>query len=1152
MMLEEITKVDFSAINGFKGYRSFKPAFLYLKERKQLLKIDRWQDVMKILFFFAYKSTNGKFAIDRWINKSNLLGSGYLVNNEREKIFNAIGSKITEAVKFSGEPNPLYIATNLEFPYNNLRIIQGLLDATEPPSFELYVCPNNLNETDDSYDVFLKEQRKKRRKPIHSSYLLSSINREILNKEELLFLRIEREFHKCAFIGDITVNDEELAIIKNYVVSQIKKLSCGEGIENDIVFIYGLVLFAQRKYKDGIFWPVLGEIIGYKPAICIQTQILDVMKNTLTSAKKYYLENGTNKFQNLCMHSFVTTPAANDLFDYLFTFWKIDLQRNIDNLYGDDGKDIFDTLIEKIKQNKTGKPIDGLLVHTSLALLANPVGSKNRLRNYLKLIDRWFWDEDSLRKYHSDNRILSLMRNWALSPNSAFQRSFNSIGKRRLTKGERVHSKPILHCVVKEGKFYLSLQRQLLKEEPINDVTWTITTCNETHIVTPEIIKNGKLGYYSVESFIPISEKDIFHRISFSLSDGRCTYYEGSIKGNEVRAFDESGKSIDLENGFIQKGTYLILSSNGDVSIIGKNTNQTKTNSFSCCYTKLDDGDIVISPSGKAYLVGTNIKEGLIGERNKTIHVENEDGSYPIYTQSPSYLLRINKSNLRGSYLRYDGKNYRLSDIKFEKIHFDNEAMDSYAILFSLSQFELKDGLNRFLIGLPGNSKKEIDFFLLKNFVFSFENAPYIFATVGKLSFSKTPYIDTRVNCFEHSPNRETLSFSLDEKNTSNEDVVKDKLIKLSITCNNFKGDICFKIPALYWGYSENGITNFDRPQDISLKCMPENLYISNQFPDDIQEMDLEDSDIVIKPEQNKENDFIKLRIGYIKSENEIEKTKEKTLLSLRYGYKKTVPFMNILMRSVVKSKMIFGDFITNTIQGNVEIEGDGPYSATIYDTSDNPIAEDIPIENGHFECQFESLREFYKIQIFEIEENDFGFDGVATPLLKEPYLLRLIDITHLEGKTATITNIQKGIFKPITFKSSIVYTLKEFEKVDIASLLSGEIDITGVEDDIGLLDEKQSIAYVCRLFSNIFETERPVCNCMLIYPNKNEASHYFLLRQDISKYGVDYQEMILDFRKQILMPCEPMGLSTIEKLDFMQTLFLSDWHFHIHFHIHC
>ena len=118
---------------------------------------------------------------------------------------------------------------------------------------------------------------------------------------------------------------------------------------------------------------------------------------------------------------------------------------------------------------------------------------------------------------------------------------------------------------------------------------------------------------------------------------------------------------------------------------------------------------------------------------------------------------------------------------------------------------------------------------------------------------------------------------------------------------------------------------------------------------------------------------------------------------------------------------------------------------------------------------------------------------------------------------------------------------------MEINSLLSGEIDITGVEEDIGSLSEKQSIAYVCRLFSNICETERPVCNCMLIYPNKNEASHYFLLRQDISEYGIDYQEMILDFRKQILMSCEPMGLSTIEKLDFMQTLFLSDWHFHIH-----
>ena len=1146
-MLEEITKVDFSAINGFKGYRSFKPAFLYLKERKQLLKIDRWQDVMKILFFFTYKTANGKDAIDRWVNKSNLLGPDYLISNEREKIFNAIGSKITEAVKFSGEPNPLYIATNLEFPYNNLRIIQGLLDATELPSFELYVCPNILNETDDSYDAFLKEQKKKRRKPIRSSYLLSCINREILNKEELLFLRIEREFHKCAFIGDITVNDEELEIIKNYVVSQIKKLSCGESIENNIVFIYGLVLFAQRKYKDGIFWPVLGEIVGYTPAISVQTQILDVMKNTLTSATKYYLENGTNKFQNLCMHSFVTTPAANDLFDYLFTFWKIDLQRNIDNLYGDDGKDIFDTLIEKIKQNKTGKPVNGLLVHTSLALLANPVGSKNRLRNYLKLIDRWFWDEDSLRKYHSDNRILSLMRNWALNPNSAFQRSFKSGGKRRLTKGERVHSKPILHCVVKEGKFYLSLQRQLLKEEPINDVIWTITTYSETQTVAPEIIKNGKLGYYSVESFTPISEKDIFHRISFSLSDGKCTYYEGFIKENEIRVLDESGKSIDLENGFIQKGTYLILSSNGDVSIVGKHINQTKTDSFSCCYTKLDDGDILISSSGKAYLVGTNVKEGLIGERNKTIHVENEDGSYPIYTQSPSYLLRINESDLRGSYLRYDGKNYRLSGIKFEKIHFDNDAVDSYAILFNLSQFELKDGLNRFLIGLPGNSKKEIAFFLLKDFVFSFENAPYIFVSVGKLTFSKTSYIDTRGDCFKHSLNQETLSFSLDEKNISNNDVVTNKCIKLPITCNDFKGKICFKIPALYWGYNENDIKNFDRPQDISLKSMPENLYISNQFPYGIQEMDLEDSDIVIKPEQNKESDFIKLRIGYIKSENEIDKSKERRFLSLRCDCNKTISLMSILMRSIVKSKMIFGDFITNTIQGNVEIEGDGPYSVTIYDISGSPVAEDIPIENGHFECQFKSLRQFYKIQIFEIEENDFGFDGVATPLLKEPYFLELIDITHLEGKTATITNIQKGIFKPITFKKPIVYTLKEFKKVDIDSLLFGKIDITGVEEDIGPLSEKQSIAYVCRLFSNICETERPVCNCMLIYPNKNEASHYFLLRQDISKYGIDYQEMILDFRKQILMPCEPMGLSTIEKLDFMQTLFLSDWHFHIH-----
>ena len=93
-----------------------------------------------------------------------------------------------------------------------------------------------------------------------------------------------------------------------------------------------------------------------------------VIKEIMNQNGKLYDESASY-MHNICMHAFVCDRCADQFFDYMFDFWRIDLFRNIENCLSDEGVNLFDILIEEITNG-----VQDIMLHTSLALKMNPVG----------------------------------------------------------------------------------------------------------------------------------------------------------------------------------------------------------------------------------------------------------------------------------------------------------------------------------------------------------------------------------------------------------------------------------------------------------------------------------------------------------------------------------------------------------------------------------------------------------------------------------------------------------------------------------------------------------------------------------------------------------------------------------------------------------
>lgn len=180
-----------------------------------------------------------------------------------------------------------------------------------------------------------------------------------------LYNKIVREFPYIKLLSEIDISDDEYKLLcvyfrKKYL--QIRR-DIGKSVV-DVIFSVALVQIGIRNY-DGNFWKQIDNVLGIKVSLSQRTWIGGTLSDTLIAFGKPLF--GKQEYvTNILMHCFVTQSFLLRLYDYLFQYYNIDLQRDMAGMNESD----LDFLCSSIK-NPFGMRKQLLSNYTALSIKGN-------------------------------------------------------------------------------------------------------------------------------------------------------------------------------------------------------------------------------------------------------------------------------------------------------------------------------------------------------------------------------------------------------------------------------------------------------------------------------------------------------------------------------------------------------------------------------------------------------------------------------------------------------------------------------------------------------------------------------------------------------------------------------------------------------------
>ncbi len=193
-------------------------------------------------------------------------------------------------------------------------------------------------------------------------------------------------------IGDIDISDDEYGLLMEYLGNVHKSILNGSSsIADDPMLAVALVQIGIRHY-DGSYWDHAEVEAGVSQSGLHLTQkacheLQNRFQITLKKHNKLSFGPG-NYVKTILHHGFVCDHYADQFFNFLFAFYRIDLNRN----YQQCDREAMNSLMETImRSDHTGRTYF-LVQQTADAIRANPVGSRSRIRWFLRLMDQCFWE----------------------------------------------------------------------------------------------------------------------------------------------------------------------------------------------------------------------------------------------------------------------------------------------------------------------------------------------------------------------------------------------------------------------------------------------------------------------------------------------------------------------------------------------------------------------------------------------------------------------------------------------------------------------------------------------------------------------------------------------------------------------------------------
>lgn len=1018
------------------------PCILLLGNK--LYKVRSWEDTFKIVLYYNfYKNKN--------INR----------NEIEYDIGRIIGDSRRPYIRVSIEEDDVYFkfADNLyvnvfKNDFNNLKELDYLKDAYNL-EFKLFLVYSTVEIDEEEYlklrNNEIEELIKKGLREKKTKYLIAHINGKVFSEAEKFYKRVGKEFDDKVLIGDILISEKESLILKEFMRNRIEGIVKNgrlPSINHEKVFAFGLVRYAMKNYQQGRFWPNFKSVYGIDIPVSKQGIINTTFKNIIKKYGKEYIETEGQEasIQNICMHAFVCDKCADQLFNYVFDFWRLDLSRSIENCNVDSEVNLFEILMDEVLRTDNAQVPD-VMMHTTMALRANKRSSRLRLRRILYMIDNSYWNNTDYTK--SKNRITILFNSWKNNPKGNFMKELkrDADGRSR-GRGEKLLSKPTLTYNWNNTQFSILLPKQILRycneeERPI----WKIKYSGKTEEIEPLLLA-GKASLYSDRYQLSIENNDIFSEFSFVLESENRKYANYKIKEEEIRFFNAKGNLLNHENGYIQKEAVCAFSiSDKNLEYIDgyfENADVTKDGikrySFKC-----ENGQVFILPDGHAISIGKPLTEGIIGSYIVNGVIGEYNGcQYNISNKLDKLFFKCSKQKLNGSAIKIEanGKetaNGRIKDYAYKEFKVEESIDDTYGYLINLSDYIKAEGCFTLTLDIPGFQKRKYSLCYIKDFNYEYLDAPYVFRDSGIFKIDSRFNVKTDKN-WEIKSYYNQLVFSLDESNREEEnDYVKDRKLHLEIGINGALINLKFDIPALYWKFKKDDEWSYSEPFIISSKEIPSRIYIEyskkesiSLFIDDSEE---KEESLCYPCYDNEAKTYYFKTVDFSEhlSHDRDYRDLKITIGSLEYK------FLKIACRSIVHSASVTGDFNRNIIYGSFDIEGNSSYMVQLLKDGVS-IEQDIPVDNGCFEINCDVKEGKYTIILYELEEDDSGFGFVSYELKRFDQILANID--NLVDKKIIIDSIQDRKSKYARLYLNYHYEIRELRKLNYDNEVADIIDI--------------------------------------------------------------------------------------------------------------
>ena len=766
--------------------------------------------------------------------------------------------------------------------------------------------------------------------------------------------RVNREIKRKKYISDIRVTESEYSLLRDYLHYAIIMLNRKGIVADEALFATAITNVAIKTYKDGNLWGNFFKETGLKQNPNHQKNIGTCFYDIL---EKFDLirVSSTEYVQNILLHCFVSDNYANKYFDFLFDFYRIDLERDISRLDTVTMREFMDSICSEENVGRTYM----LVQHIGQAMSANRKGATTRVRNHLKLLDKLFWDADlSVRTTH---RLYGLMQKWAKSSTDVIRDiDAYSTGRRR---GARRFSQPYIRYSIVDRAFAIVIPPQSIKKYESEEIYWRISGGIDKELPIEQI--ESVIGYKVLESKTPIPTETVLNGFQLELKTKEDeTIKKFYIKKAEIRFFDDEGYPINSKT--IKTGNVMAVTPSGEIVRSSAWIDSEERDGLLFSYFSFEYEDVLHMPDGHVVIVGKpDIINSIAGKgRIDGVSCLLNGLEYDLYGRMPYLVLRMPASKYAGTAVTLNGSKNKLSEMDHERFVIDDTTEDVGFYIDLSSYFSDAAGLCSIEVDIPGGAHLSWEYVYIKDFSIRFDEAPYVFVPRGTIVFPDHIVIkDIGENC-EKQIGINGFKF-----------VIKDVGRYLNVSAQAGDKDVILKIkvPALFYK-DLNGEWDSSYPTPIWHSDLPDVIDISVPYHKIVLYADDTDNDGRIREKEYRKingSDHMECDISWFKSYLFGDSLRRD--LKMKFGDLEGQSLFSVMLHSVVVSLQLLGNYEENEMTVNAVILGKADYCIDVR-KGEELIAAKVRLEEGTAVIHHEIGNGLYTVEVFEAETDESGF----------------------------------------------------------------------------------------------------------------------------------------------------------------------------------